>query len=207
MYAPTSTEASSAKEAFRRIPIETESDSRFRFRIAAGRFLETDLLLQRSTSMANASRNGGRGRRRFRRGAVLVEFVVASVPLLLTFFSLVQLGKVMTAQMVFHHAANVAARAAAVIVEPSRNPNATGKTEEVRMAALLALGDYVKSIRGVKTVISVGESPQNVVRVELSGKYVCDVPLGRVVVCGADQIHDFKPVTSTLPLFGARYKK
>jgi len=49
------------------------------------------------------------------KGAVLAEFALAATPLLITFFSFVQVGKVFTASFVVRHAAITSARAAAVI--------------------------------------------------------------------------------------------
>jgi Flp pilus assembly protein TadG len=140
------------------------------------------------------------------RGAVLVEFIVALTPLLMTFFSLIQLGKMMTAQLAFKHAASVASRAAAVIMNEPQNPKATGKKEEVEQAAMLALGDFVGAFNSLDATVTGGNSPSDPVMVELKGTYDCTVPLGKTIVCGFGGTHDFKPVRSTLPLYGARYK-
>jgi Flp pilus assembly protein TadG len=144
--------------------------------------------------------------RRAARGAALVEFVVALTPLLMTFFGLIQLGRIMTAQIAFHHAANVAARAAAVIVDNDVNPNASGKLDEVKMAAQLALGDFIRHVSVDAATVSGGTTPNELVTVKLTGSYRCGVPLGKILVCGFSGKHQFKPVESTLPLFGARYK-
>jgi Flp pilus assembly protein TadG len=145
-------------------------------------------------------------RRRAARGAALVEFVVATTPLLMTFFGLMQLAKIMTAQIAFHHAANVAVRAAAVIVDNSVNPSASGKLDEVKMAAQLALGDFIRTVTVDAATVSGGTTPNGLVTVNLTGTYKCNVPLGKTLVCGLSGKHTFKPVESTLPLFGARYK-
>jgi Flp pilus assembly protein TadG len=152
-------------------------------------------------------RKHSRSRRKVhQRGAVLVEFVVALTPLLMTFFSLVQLGKMMTAQLAFKHAASVASRAAAVIMNEPNNPKASGKKEEVEQAAMLALGDFVEAFSTLDAKVTGGNGPSDPVTVELSGTYDCNVPLGKTIVCGLGGSHNFKPVRSTLPLYGARYK-
>jgi Flp pilus assembly protein TadG len=145
-------------------------------------------------------------KRRGTRGAVLVEFLVATTPLLMTFFGLMQLGKIMTAQIAFHHAANVAVRAAAVIVDNDVNPGASGKLDEVKMAAQLALGDFIRTVTVNAATVSGGTTPNGDLKVTLTGTYNCNVPLGKTLVCGFSGKHTFKPVESTLPLFGARYK-
>jgi Flp pilus assembly protein TadG len=144
--------------------------------------------------------------RKVARGAVLVEFIVALAPLLVTFFSLVQLGKMMTAQLAFKHAATVASRAAAVIMNEPQNPNASGKKEEVEQAAILALGEFSMAFSAIDATVTLGAGPNDPVTVELSGTYECTVPLGKTIVCGLSASHDFKPVRSALPLYGARYK-
>jgi hypothetical protein len=148
-----------------------------------------------------------KSRRKVRqRGAVLVEFIVALTPLLMTFFSLVQLGKMMTAQLAFKHAATVAVRSASVIIKKDHNPGASDDTEEVNEAAALAVGDFIKSFSSLEATVTGGESVNGIVTVELRGTYRCKVPLGKLLVCGLGGTHAFKPVRSSLPLYGARYK-
>jgi hypothetical protein len=128
------------------------------------------------------------------------------VPLLMTFFSVVQLGKLYTTQLVFKHAAVVAARAATVIVSKDINPGASGDAAEVQAAAVTALGPFAASFRTVTTEVFGGRGPDDELTVELRGTYTCSVPLGNILVCGAGTTHTFKPVSVTLQLNGARYE-
>jgi Flp pilus assembly protein TadG len=145
-----------------------------------------------------------KSRRKRERGAAVVEFMVAAMPLLITFFSFVQVGKIMTAQLIVQHAANCAVRAATVVVNPDSNPGASGKASDVEMAAKGALGAFGKSIT-LSAAPSGGGSRNAPVNVTVTATYTCDVPLGKTIVCSGGSLQ-LKPVTATLPLQGADYK-
>ena len=62
-----------------------------------------------------------KGLRKDKRGAVLVEFLVAFMPLMITFSSFVQVAQIATASIVTKHSTIVGARAAAVITNEHKN--------------------------------------------------------------------------------------
>lgn len=143
-----------------------------------------------------------------RRGAAAVEFVVAMVPIFLVLFCFMQIGKLYTANLVFQHAATVAARAAAVIVEPEINPGDNGSESDVGTVARLALGAWQTAILDVETKVVSDATKSNtrgMVTTTLTGKYVCGVAMGALLTCGADRLVDLK-ATARFPLQGARYR-
>src|SRR5438105_4177930 len=90
------------------------------------------------------------------RGAVLVEFLVAFMPLMITFSSFVQLAQITTARLVTKHATIVAARAAAVISNEHNNtPDAKkGKNQdEIEAAVQAGLGPWGQTMTNVKVEI------------------------------------------------------
>jgi Flp pilus assembly protein TadG len=136
------------------------------------------------------------------RGAATVEMAVAIMPLLITFFSFVQVGKMMTAQIMMQHAAQMAARAATVI-HKGKNPRASGNDSEVTAAAKAGLGSWTE-VLDVQASVGGGGGVHDLVTAEVSGTYKCDVPLGKLIVCGGGS-HSMKPVRVSLPLQGADY--
>ncbi|NOU31382.1 MAG: hypothetical protein HOO96_26080 [Polyangiaceae bacterium] len=143
------------------------------------------------------------------RGAVLAEFVVALVPLLTTFFCLVQLGKLYAANLALKHAAMCAARAATVIAKPpTMNPGATGDPNEIELAAYAALGNFYTNGGfhdvTVKVTLPSGD-PHGVVTVDVTATYDCDVPLGGRITCFAGGGTKTKTESASLPLQGAQY--
>src|SRR5262245_32602209 len=96
----------------------------------------------------------GRSKRLLRdvRGAVLVEFVVAIVPVLTMFFTFVQLAKIASARLVVKHAAIVGARAAAVIANGKGNtPDQPKKPndDQITTAVKAALGPWWSASGGI----------------------------------------------------------
>ena len=141
-------------------------------------------------------------------GAAAVEFVVAMVPLFLSFFAFMQVGKIYTANLVFQHAATVAARSAAVIVEPGVNPGDNGSESDVKTVARMALGMWQTAIFNVKVEVKSDASatnPKGMVTAKLTGDLSCRVAMGATVVCGLDRMVPLH-ATARFPLQGARYK-
>ncbi len=144
------------------------------------------------------------------RGAVLVEFVVAIVPLLVAFFCLVQLAKLYSAKIVLDHAAITASRAAIVILPPNpdapRDP-AKGQRDVTR-AAELAMGPWKTSraFTSVSVDARTPTEPYGMTSVRVTATYRCSVPIGGWIVCG---LGGTKTMTSeaSLPNQGARYKR
>lgn len=142
------------------------------------------------------------------RGAAAVEFVLVMVPVFLCFFCFLQVGKLYMANLVFQHAATVAARAAAVIVEPSLNPGENGSEDDVKTVARLALGAWQTAIRNVDVSVSSAAStsdPNGLVTAKLTGKFHCGVAMAARLTCGSDKSINLK-ATARFPLQGARYR-
>lgn len=152
--------------------------------------------------------NRARALARDRAGAAAVEFVVAMVPIFLVLFCFMQISKLYTANLVFQHAATVAARAAGVIVEPEINPGDNGSEEDVTTVARLALGAWQTAIIDVDTEIvseATAESTNGMVTTKLTGRFVCGVALAATLTCGFDRMVDLE-ATARFPLQGARYR-
>lgn len=169
----------------------------------------TDAPEGRGTVASATSRWGGvRRLGADRKGVAAVEFVVAMVPLFLIFFCFLQVAKVHTAHLIFQHAATIAARTAAVIVEPTINPGDNGSEDDVTAVAKQALGAWQTAIRDVDVSIRDEASisdPNGMVTVTMTGNFLCGVAMGATVACGADHL---APMTATasFPLQGARYR-
>ncbi|HQY60503.1 MAG: pilus assembly protein [Myxococcales bacterium] len=143
-----------------------------------------------------------------RRGAALVEFVIAVVPLLTTFFSFVQVAKIYTVNLGVQHAAITAARAAIVMVKKPTNPGEKGSNTDVKQAAGLALSPWITSgsVSNVSVSVQDGSSMSDVygpVRVRVQATYSCTVPMGRLICPGSRKI---LTAEATMPNQGARYK-
>ena len=167
-------------------------------------------------------RLGVRRRRRFpavlradTRGAVIVEFVVAVVPLLFAFFSLAQIAMVYTAKIMLRHAAIDAVRAYAVINPPNPGQNGTPTTDPTN-AGIYALGPwYSGGGTAIQSATFSFSSQANTNQpygyyeldtVTAQGTYVCSVPLGQWLACGMGKTTNIGPYTATYPHQGARYQ-
>lgn len=143
-----------------------------------------------------------------RRGAALPEFAIVFLPLCCVFFGLTQVGQVFVGHLMFRHAAYSAARMAIVGASPM-NPGAfTGQSNDARLAALEALGDWTKipdpTIDNVQVTVTYPESdPYGPTVVTTTGIYHCFVPLGQRLVCRNNAVNF--SATVTLPYQGARY--
>jgi hypothetical protein len=140
-----------------------------------------------------------------------VEFLIALVPLLITFFSFVQIAQIATARLVVKHAAIVGARAASVI------SNAHGNTpdqkmgdnqSEIEQGVKAALGPWLKTMESVTVQITDNSScddPYGKISVKVSTQYRCSVPLGNFV-CARGGLKHALVFTHAFPHQGARYK-
>jgi Flp pilus assembly protein TadG len=147
-----------------------------------------------------------------KRGAVLVEFLVAFMPLMITFSSFVQLSQIATASLVTNHATIVAGRAAAVISNEHNNtPDAKkGKNQDQIEAAVQAgLGPWAQTMEDVKVEIEDKSSKEDnfgMVKVTVTARYKCSVPFGGMLVCGANGgVHEIVK-TAAFPHQGACYE-
>lgn len=142
------------------------------------------------------------------RGAAAVEFVVAMVPLFLMLFCFMQISKMYTANLVFQHAATLAARSAAVVVEPSINPGNNGSEDDVKNVARLALGAWQTAIRDVQVDIvsdATAQNPNGMVTTTMKGNFACGVAMAATITCGLDRKVELK-ASARFPLQGARYR-
>lgn len=138
-----------------------------------------------------------------------MEFVIAVVPMLTTFFGFVQVAKIYTANLVVQHAAITAARAAIVMVKKDTNPGEKGSNTDVKQAAGLALSPWITSgsISNVNVTVTDQSSMSDVygpVKVRVQATYKCGVPMMGRVICSGSR----KALTAeaTMPNQGARYK-
>lgn len=156
------------------------------------------------------------------RGAVMVEFLVAFLPLFIFFECLVQLAGLYTAKLVVQHAASTAARAAVVVlndnpkyyddVEPGK---ATGKRrEDIESAATIPLM-AVKSIVHVKVTLPSSKGGNDdrkefgrndLVHVKVEATYLCQVPFAKRVVCNLFTETRTLTGEAALPNNGADYE-
>ncbi len=156
------------------------------------------------------------------RGAVMVEFLAAFLPLFIMFECLVQLAGLYTAKLVVEHAAATAARAAVVVL--GDNPKyyddvkvgqATGKRrEDIESAATIPLM-AVKSIIHVKVTLpsSAGGNDDrksfgrnDMVHVKVEATYMCQVPFAKRVVCSMFTETRTLVGEASLPNNGADYE-
>lgn len=157
---------------------------------------------------------------RDQRGAVLIEFVVAVVPLLTIFFVFVQLSAIAAATLMVKHSAVVGARAAAVYSNVNDNvPEGCSDDGKQRIAdgVRVALGRWAPSITTEVEVTDRSsrwedseedsspnvDGPYDLVTVRVTAHYRCEVPLGRLICPrGSKTIVQ----TKSMPHQGARYR-
>lgn len=147
-----------------------------------------------------------------KKGAVLVEFLVALMPLMITFSCFVQLAQSATAKLVVKHSAIVGARAAAVISNKNNNtpdqPKGANQAD-IEAGVKAALGPWLPHMQSVQVQVedtSSCDDPYGLVKVTVTVEHKCEVPFGGRLVCGAGgATHTFRQAYS-FPHQGARYK-
>lgn len=126
------------------------------------------------------------------RGAVLVEFALAFLPLLILFFTTAQLAKMATARLAVKHSAIVGARAAAVLSNVNDNvpdQKQGSQQNEIDNAVKAALGPWwqlegpIMTVKVTVTDSSTRDDPYNWVEVNVKAQYACRLPFG-FLVCG-----------------------
>lgn len=143
-------------------------------------------------------------------GAVVVELLVAYIPVLFAFLAFWQLDELLVAQMVVGRASSAAGRAAVVVLpdDPmfyageAKNTLGGKREGDVRLAAgmILAASPHL----GEDFQLSISELPEDVGNVEVSvaANFRCD----RLrLVCGADGVVSLK-ATSSHTYHGAKYE-
>lgn len=147
----------------------------------------------------------------------MAEFVIAVVPLLMTFFGFLQVSKLFTASLAVRHSAIVAVRAAAVYSNRSENnPGATGDgRQQAKQAAAAALAPWIAegTITSVDATVddrSSTSDPYGPVQVQVTATYRCRVPaIGRFVCGGGTKVIRTEQMTgfsAQMPHQGAKYK-
>jgi hypothetical protein len=145
-------------------------------------------------------------------GAVLVEFLVALMPLMITFSCFVQLSQMATAKLVVKHSAVVGARAAAVISNKNNNTPDQPKGEnlaDIEAGVNAALGPWKKQMATVKVRVEDSSScddPYGMVKVTVTAAHRCLVPFGGRLMCGAVGATHTMEQAYAMPHQGARYK-
>ncbi len=145
-----------------------------------------------------------------RRGAVMVEFLIAFTPLFTLFMALCELANVYASHLVVKHAAYRAARAGAVVFpdDPANYPSGTNKMEDVRTAAILVLRSK-RSIVDGEVEIPFGtdyKSGQPVVA-KVTAKHRCIFPIADRLVCSTLALRPVKTLKAeaSMPAHAARY--
>lgn len=146
-----------------------------------------------------------------KRGAALVEFLVALMPLMITFSSFVQLQQMATARLVLKHSTVVGARAASVISNKNKNTPEQKQGDNqaaIEEAVKKALGPWTQTMTTTVTVQddSSCNDPYGMVTVRVQAQYKCQVPFGGRIVCGLGGQHNFTNIKYAMPHEGARYK-
>jgi hypothetical protein len=154
------------------------------------------------------------------RGAVYVEFLVAFLPVLVFFMSLVQLADLQAASVVVQHAAFMATRAAIVVLpdDPAHYGGApvnqaVGRRrrdiERAARAPLRAVTSTPKLAVTFPDASSGGDRTSferdSLVRVRVEFEYECKVPIGRMVVCGPRASRRKLAGQAAMPNQGAGY--
>jgi hypothetical protein len=137
------------------------------------------------------------------RGAVLVEFALAIMPVFIIFFGTVQYCVNAYINLILHHGAFVAARCMAV-VHPGM-PDA-GKTADCTDGVNVLFPTKANLKATVTLQNSPGTTSEDLDTVKVELKYKCTIPLGNVVACGAKREADMKALAS-FPNQGSAYQK
>lgn len=151
--------------------------------------------------------------RREVRGAVLAEFAIAFMPICAMFLCVAQLSRFELAHLVTMRAAEVSARACAVIQEPDpgHEKQLDGPDEDVQQAAHVVMQGMGGGPNGNSeltitdpTCSHAGDPNGGTDTVTLTANYHCTIPLAQKIVCsGGDKTWS---ETVMYPHQGADYK-
>lgn len=121
------------------------------------------------------------------RAVVMVEFIVAFVPILLLFLATIELTRLSIAGLMLQRAAGKAVRACAVIQEQPVNcePGASAAAEQQRLVTLAAqraiLPMTALAVRGARCQVDRMETDT----VQVNAEFYCAVPMVRGLVCSS----------------------
>lgn len=146
------------------------------------------------------------------RGAVLAEFIIAFMPIMTIYLTMLELAHYFVIREVVVHAANATARACAV-VGPNDAPVGGGKNGGIADAQAAgewalkpwkASGNNVQNIKVECTQADPAQDPAGKTSGHITADYSCSVPIAKLIACaGGPKKID---VTSSFPHQGAKYK-
>ncbi len=161
-------------------------------------------------------KKGDRGKRGTRflketRGAVLAEFAIAFMPIMTIYLTMLELAHYFVIREVVVHAANVTARAAAVVGDT--NQPGGGKVngafpDDCKAAGQFALQPWIKNGINVQNIkVDCTQDANDTYGQDtghITADYTCSVPVAKYICCsgGSKKID----VTSSFPHQGAKYK-
>jgi Flp pilus assembly protein TadG len=139
-----------------------------------------------------------------RRGAAVVEFAIAILPVLITFFGMFQWGILAYVHLIVKHSAFVAARAEAVIHPqmPDSGPPTDVKKGVMELFKHVSLVK-VSNVSVVST--GAGQYDQTMNNVTVTVDYECGVPLGNKIACTGKKYKFIE--TATFPNQGSSYQR
>jgi len=147
-----------------------------------------------------------------RRGAVYVEFLIAFVPLLCFFFSLVQFIFINVADLLVKYSAEKAVRAAIVVTHDDEAfyDSAVGhlvglRKLDVERAARLPMSTMRLDVSAVNVTTKAFYGRNEPITVRVDYDYKCQVPWGRFLCCGFGATKRLS-ATATMPNQGAGYR-
>jgi hypothetical protein len=150
--------------------------------------------------------------RRDRRGAVLAEFAIAFLPVATMFLFVVQFARFEMCRLAVLHAANVSARACAVVnaggdeINPG-GAEINGPESDANKAAQMVLKPFLGqelSVQPVKCQHNDTGDPYGLDVVDVNATYTCRVPVGKRLMCPSGS-RNFT-VRASMAHQGARYK-
>ncbi len=146
------------------------------------------------------------------RGAVMVEFLIAFLPIFFSFWCILQSAGVYSAKLVVMHSAYLGARAAGVVLadDPknyggvgvySNSGKRKGDIEKAVLMGLIANGSLQTTAADIKIT---GSGRRGMATVEVSVPYRCGLPVADKVVCGLGGMTILKSKAS-FAIHGADY--
>ena len=144
------------------------------------------------------------------RGAVLAEFILAFVPIMTIYLTMLELAHFFVIREVVVHAANATARACAVVGPVNDAPAGKNgdiadakKAGEWALKPWMASGNNVTNIK-VECIQAAAADPYGQDNGHITADYKCSVPIAKLIACaGGPKKID---VTSSFPHQGAKYK-
>jgi hypothetical protein len=140
----------------------------------------------------------------------LAEFAIAFMPIMTIYLTMLELAHYFVIREVVVHAANLTARACAV-VGPVNDapPGVNGPLDDAKAAGEWALKPWMSSatnVNNIKVECTQADAadPYGQDNGHITADYTCSVPVAKVIVCaGGPKKID---VTSSFPHQGAKYK-